>query len=46
MLAVNPRLTGAQLRTLLEQTGDTNATGQRLIHPARAVEAARTTKTH
>jgi hypothetical protein len=41
MLAVNPRLTGAELRSLIEQTADTNATGQRLLHTARAVEAAR-----
>ncbi len=41
MLAVNPRLTGAELRALLEQSADTNATGQRLLHTGRAVEAAR-----
>lgn len=41
MLAVNPKLTGAELRTLIEQTADANATGQRLLHPARAIEAAR-----
>lgn len=41
MLAVNPRLSGAELRVLLEQSADTNATGQRLLHTARAVEAAR-----
>jgi hypothetical protein len=41
MLAVNPKLSGAQLRMLIEQTADANATGQRLLHPARAVEAAR-----
>lgn len=41
MLVVNSRLNGAQLRALLEQTADTNGTGQRLLHPARAVEAAR-----
>ncbi len=42
MLAVNPLLTGAQLRTLLEQTAEANATGQKLLHTARAVAAART----
>ncbi len=41
MLAVDPLLTGAELRALLEQTADTNATGQRVLHPARAVDAAR-----
>lgn len=41
MLAVNPGLSGADLRTLLEQTADTNSTGQRLLHTARAVQAAR-----
>ncbi|MBK9977381.1 MAG: S8 family serine peptidase [Gemmatimonadetes bacterium] len=41
VLAENPRLTGAELRRLLEQTADTNATGQRLLHTKRAVEAAR-----
>lgn len=40
MLAVNPQLTGAELRALLEGTADTNATGQRLLHTARAVSAA------
>lgn len=42
MLAANPNLSGAQLRTLLEQTADRNATGQPLLHVKRAVEAART----
>jgi len=41
MLAVNPKLTGADLRRILEQTADTNAAGLRLLHTARAVEAAR-----
>lgn len=40
MLAMNPRLTGAQLRTLLEQTATANETGQRLLHTKQAVEAA------
>lgn len=44
VLDVLPTLTGAELRQLLEQTGDTNATGQLLLHPARAVEAARCLK--
>ena len=41
MLAANPKITGAEMRALIEQTADTNATGQRLLHTARAVEAAR-----
>lgn len=41
MLTVNPKLSGAQLRTLLEQTAELNATGQPLLHTQRAVEAAR-----
>ena len=40
VLAVNPQLTGAQLRTLLEHTATVNATGQRLLHTKQAVEAA------
>jgi len=44
MLTVAPRLTGAEMRKLLEQTADANATGQKIIHPARAVEAARSTR--
>ncbi len=41
MLSVNPALSGAQLRALLESTATVNATGQRLLHPKQAVEAAR-----
>lgn len=41
MLTVNAQLSGADLRRLLEQTADTNATGQRMLHTARAVAAAR-----
>ena len=41
MLVVNPDLSGAELRQLLEETADPNATGQMLLHPARAVAAAR-----
>lgn len=41
VLAVHPALSGAELRRLLEATADTNATGERLVHPARAVERAR-----
>ena len=41
MLAANPELSGAQLRMLLEGTATPNATGQRLLHPRHAVEAAR-----
>jgi subtilisin family serine protease len=44
MLTVAPRLTGAEMRKLLEQTADANATGQKIIHPARAVEAARSAR--
>lgn len=41
ILSVDPSLSGAEVRALLEQTTDTNSTGQRLLHPARAVQAAR-----
>ncbi|MEP6833812.1 MAG: S8 family serine peptidase [Gemmatimonas sp.] len=41
MLAVNPALSGADLRRLLLQTADTNAKGLKLMHPAHAVDAAR-----
>ena len=41
VLAVNPAMTGAQLRVLLEQTATPNATGQPLLHPRNAVETAR-----
>lgn len=41
VLAVNPAMTGAQLRVLLEQTATPNATGQPLLHPRKAVETAR-----
>lgn len=41
VLAVNPAMTGAQLRALLERTATSNATGQPLLHPGKAVEAAR-----
>ncbi len=41
VLAVNPSLSGAELRQLLEQTADTNRTGQRLLHTKHAVEAAK-----
>ena len=40
VLAVNPRITGAELRALLERTATSNATGQPLLHPRKAVEAA------
>jgi subtilisin family serine protease len=45
VLVANPRLTGAQLKELLERTADTNATGQRLLHTAKAVDAARAMST-
>ncbi|UWX03920.1 S8 family serine peptidase [Pseudoxanthomonas sp. NC8] len=41
MLTVAPGLDGARLRQLLERTATPNATGQRLLHPRDAVEAAR-----
>jgi hypothetical protein len=41
VLAINPELSGARLRALLEASADTNATGEKLLHPARAVAAAR-----
>jgi hypothetical protein len=44
MLAVNPRLSGAELRRLLEQSADTDAGGLPLLHTARAVAAAREAK--
>ena len=40
VLAVNPTLSGAELRTLLERTSDVNTTGDRLLHTRRAVRAA------
>jgi len=40
VLATDARLSGAELRALLEETADTNSTGQRLLHTARAVEVA------
>ena len=44
MLAVNPRLSGADLRRLLMATADTNAKGLKLMHSANAVAAARVEK--
>ena len=41
MLTVAPGLDGARLRKLLEGTATANATGQRLLHPRAAVDAAR-----
>ena len=41
ILSINPALTGAEMRRLLEQTADSNETGQKLLHSAKAVEAAR-----
>lgn len=41
VLAVQPHLDGAGLRTLLERSATRNGTGQPLLHPQRAVEAAR-----
>lgn len=46
MLAINPRLTGAGVRRLLEQTATKNATGQSLLHARRAVAAARAISRH
>ena len=40
MLAVNPRLTGSDLRAILHSTADPNATGDRLLNTRRAVQAA------
>ena len=40
MLAVNPTLSGAELRLLLEQSSDANTDGDRLLHTVRAVRAA------
>ncbi|MGE3466097.1 MAG: S8 family serine peptidase [Pyrinomonadaceae bacterium] len=41
MLTVNPKLTGAQMREILESTADKNDAGLKLLHTAKAVEAAR-----
>ncbi len=41
VLSANPKLSGADVRAILEQTADTNSTGQRLLYPTRAVRAAR-----
>lgn len=41
MLVANPKLSGADLRRLLVATADTNAKGLKLMHPAKAVAAAR-----
>lgn len=41
MLAANPALSGAELRTLLERTTDRNAEGLRLLNASRAIAAAR-----
>lgn len=41
MLTVAPGLDGARMRQLLESTATANATGQRLLHPRDAVDAAR-----
>lgn len=41
VLAINPRMTGPELRALLERTATSNATGQPLLHPREAVDAAR-----
>lgn len=40
MLAVNPDLTGADLRRLIEASATPNAAGLPLLHPAAAVAAA------
>lgn len=37
MLAVNPQLNGAEVREILEQSADLNATGDRLLNAGRAV---------
>lgn len=39
LLALHPRLSGAELRSLLEQTADLNKTGQNLLNTAKAAEA-------
>lgn len=39
ILSVNPRLTGAELKSLLERTADANKTGQSLLNTAKAIEA-------
>jgi hypothetical protein len=41
VFALNPRLSGSQVRELLEKTAERNGTGQPVLHSAHAVEAAR-----
>ena len=41
VLTVHPDMTGAELRAILERTATSNATGHPLLHPGKAVEAAR-----
>jgi hypothetical protein len=41
MLAVNRKLTGAQMKSILIETADANDTGDKLLHTAKAVAAAR-----
>ena len=41
VLTVHPDMTGAELRAILERTATSNATGHPLLHPRKAVEAAR-----
>ena len=41
MLAVNPKLTGAELKKILLETADANETSDKLLHTANAVAAAR-----
>ena len=44
VLLVNPDLSGAELKDLLIATSEPNSTGQRLLNPRRAVDAARELK--
>lgn len=41
VLTVHPDMTGAELRAILERTATSNTTGHPLLHPGKAVEAAR-----
>jgi hypothetical protein len=45
-LAVFPSMSGAELKLLLERTATSNPTGQPVLHPMRAFEAARKLKSN
>jgi hypothetical protein len=41
IIALVPSLSGAELKEVLLVSADTNSTGQRLLHPKRALAEAR-----